>query len=86
MTVFRAVENRRSLARSANTGVSTFVDPLGRMAGTTPLFQSAYLVSEVVLLEEKTVFVSFGHYFGLLCLLVSIPFVITFRKTRQRDI
>jgi apolipoprotein N-acyltransferase len=84
MAVLRAVENRRSLARSANTGVSTIIDPLGRMAGTSPLFQSSYLVAEASLLEEKTIFVSFGHYFGLLCLLVCMPFAFVFRKSKQR--
>lgn len=32
-SIFRAVENRRYLARSANTGVSGFVDPHGRVIG-----------------------------------------------------
>ena len=73
MAVFRAVENRRSLVRSANTGVSAFIDPLGRMSATTPLFKPAYLVEEVPLLQGKTIFVSFGHYFGLLCLLGCLP-------------
>ena len=85
MAVFRAVENRRSLARSANTGVSAIIDPLGRMAATSPLFQPFYLVAEVPLLQEKTIFVSFGYYFGLLCLLVCIPGAFVFRKIRQRQ-
>ena len=85
MAVFRAVENRRSLARSANTGVSAIIDPLGRMAATSPLFQPSYLVAEVPLLQEKTIFVSFGYYFGLLCLLVCIPGAFVFRKIRQRQ-
>ena len=81
MTVFRALENRRSLARSANTGVSAFIDPLGRMSGTTPLFQPAFLVAEVPLLQVKTIFGSFGYYFGLLCLLVCIPGVFFLNKS-----
>ena len=81
MTVFRAVENRRSLARSANTGVSAVIDPLGKMADTTPLFQPSYLVAEVALLQEKTIFGSFGYYFGLLCLLVCIPGLFFLKKS-----
>jgi len=83
MAVFRAVENRRSLARSANTGVSTLIDPQGRTTETSPLFQPYFLVAEAPLLQDKTLFVSFGHYFGLLCLLVNIPFVFILRKEKQ---
>ncbi len=83
MAVFRALENRRSLARSANTGVSTLIDPLGRTTETSPLFQPFYLVAEASLLEVKTIFVSLGHYFGLLCFLVSIPFIFILRKEKQ---
>ncbi|MBW2465720.1 MAG: apolipoprotein N-acyltransferase [Deltaproteobacteria bacterium] len=86
MTVFRALENRRSLARSANTGVSALIDPLGRMSGVTALFQPAFLVEEVPLLQEKTVYVSFGHYFGLLCLLACLPVAYVFRKSNKGNL
>jgi apolipoprotein N-acyltransferase len=85
MSVFRAVENRRSLARSANTGVSAFVDPLGRISGISPLFQPFYLVADVPLLQTKTMFVSFGHYFGLLCFLACIPFVFLIKKAKLQE-
>ena len=84
MSVFRAVENRRSLARSANTGISAIIDPLGRISGTSPLFQPFYLVADVPLLQEKTIFVGFGNHFGLLCLLASIPFALLFRDVKRR--
>jgi apolipoprotein N-acyltransferase len=85
MAVFRAVENRRSLARSANTGVSAIIDPLGRIIRASPLFQPFYLVEDVSLLQGKTIFVDFGYYFGLLCLLVSIPFVMLFRGATRKE-
>lgn len=73
MAVFRAVENRRGLVRSANTGVSAFIDPLGRITGESPLFQPFYLIRNMPLLRLNTVFVSIGHYFGLFCLVACLP-------------
>ena len=60
--------------------VSTIIDPLGRMAEATPLFQPAFLVADAPLLQEKTIFVSFGYYFGLLCFLACIPIGFVFRN------
>jgi apolipoprotein N-acyltransferase len=85
MAVFRAVENRRSLARSANTGVSAIIDPLGRIAGMSPLFQPFYTVADVPLLQAETVFVNFGHYFGLACLVAGMPFLFFFRDAREHE-
>ena len=72
MAVLRAVENRRGLARAANTGVSALIDPLGRIIGSSPIFQPFYLMADVPLLQTNTIFVSFGYHFGLLCLLAGI--------------
>jgi apolipoprotein N-acyltransferase len=84
MTVFRALENRRSMARSANTGVSTVIDPLGRMAAPSPLFQPYYLVTEAPLLQAKAIFVGFGYYFGLLCLIACLPFAFLLREAKRQ--
>jgi apolipoprotein N-acyltransferase len=85
MSVFRAVENRRSLARAANTGVSAVIDPLGRIISFSPLFQPFYLAAEVPLLQGKTVFVSIGYFFGLLCLLAAIPLVLLSRDGGRQE-
>lgn len=77
MVVLRAVENRRSLARSANTGVSGFIDPLGRIAHESPLFEDFTAGRQMVLLEERSFFTfGIGCYFGLFCLLVML--ILTF--------
>lgn len=47
MSVFRAVETRLPLVRAANTGISAFVDPSGRVTHRTGLFHEAFLVSNV---------------------------------------
>jgi apolipoprotein N-acyltransferase len=76
------VENRRSLARAANTGISTIIDPLGRETGVSPLFEPFFQVAEIPLLEDKTVFTRFGHHFGLFCLLVLLPAVLLVKKIK----
>ena len=85
MAVLRAVENRRSLARSANTGISATITPLGRTTGISPLFQSFYLVAELPLLQTKTLFVKFGYYFGLFCLLACVPFAFLLKGFARQD-
>lgn len=67
MTVLRAVETRRSLVRSANTGFSGFIDPLGRIQSFSPLFTIWAETADVSLMEEKTWFVRVGYLFPLLC-------------------
>lgn len=72
MTVLRAVETRRSVARSANTGISAFITPTGRILQSSDLFVPWAAVGEVVLVEEQTLWVRFGYLFGRFCLLIGI--------------
>ncbi len=74
MAVFRAVENRRALVRAANTGISGFIDPVGRAAGTTPLFAAATTIREMPLMDGKTVYMAWGNFFPLGCLIASAIF------------
>ncbi len=72
MTRLRAVETRRSVVRSANTGFSCFIDPLGRVLGKSSLFVNWEAAERVVLMEERTVYVRGGYLFGTACLLASV--------------
>ena len=72
MTVFRAVENRRTLVRSANTGISGFVDPTGRILESTPLLEDAVITRSLPLLSDKTLYTRFGDIFAKFCLGVSL--------------
>lgn len=73
MAVFRAIENRRSLARAANTGVSGFIDPLGQMHELSPLFEDFTGYSDLPIIKNKSIFTFYGGYLaGLICLLITI--------------
>jgi apolipoprotein N-acyltransferase len=54
IAVLRAIENRRSVLRSANGGVSCFINPLGKTIMETEMFKQTYLVADVPLSSEKT--------------------------------
>jgi apolipoprotein N-acyltransferase len=82
MTVLRAVENRRSMVRAANTGISGFVKPTGVIHAESPLFTQEAMTAKVALLNEKTVFSRGGHRFGMLCLML-IPLFVFFAKVQE---
>jgi len=68
---YRAVEHRRFLVRATNSGVSAFVDPLGRTFEETPIFEEAARASSVRWMRGKTVYEVLGDGpFWLLSLLV----------------
>ena len=62
MAVFRAVENRRSLARAANTGISGFIDPCGRRLAVTRLFEQSSATAEVALLNISSGYTRWGDW------------------------
>ncbi|MCK5541655.1 MAG: apolipoprotein N-acyltransferase [Desulfobacterales bacterium] len=77
--VFRAIENRRSLARAANTGISGFVDPNGRVSEKSEIFVGASLVHDLPILKIKTFYTIFGDVFAIFC---SIAIIICFVVNR----
>ena len=69
---WRALETRRSLVRATNTGVTTVVDPAGRMSAPLPLFAEGVLTATVPLLEMETAYVRYGDWFAWLMSLVTV--------------
>lgn len=72
MARFRAVETRRALARSANTGISGFVDPVGRVRGTTPLYEEAWRVESLPVMTLTSLYVRYGDLFAWICVGVTL--------------
>ena len=65
---FRAVENRRPLVRSTNSGCTVHIDARGIIRASLPLFTSDYLALDLPLEAGKpTVYFLFGDWFPLLC-------------------
>ncbi len=59
---FRAIEHRRFFVRSTNSGVSAFIDPVGRVLATTHTFKEETLVHQIAWLKGRTVYEVLGDY------------------------
>ncbi|MDH3496385.1 MAG: apolipoprotein N-acyltransferase [Gemmatimonadota bacterium] len=66
--VMRAIENRVGVARAANTGISGFVDPVGRVSGRTRLGERTVTLGTLEVTDMHTVYTRFGDWVGLLSL------------------
>lgn len=68
---FRAIESRRYLLRSTNSGLTSIISPLGETIATLPAFQSGTLNDKVHLLEGKTIYNYTGDIFWWLVFVFS---------------
>jgi len=70
MVVFRSVENHLSFARSANTGISGFIDPYGRILDATPLFTEHALKATIPIGHSRTFYSYYGDVFAYGCAII----------------
>ncbi len=68
MTVFRAIETRKQIYRSANTGYSIVVSPTGKILASTKLYERKVISYPLLIYSKKTIFTKYLYLF---------PFVLT---------
>ena len=86
MAVFRAVENRRPVVRAANTGISAFILPSGKIVEQSDLFTQALLTQEIPLAEYGlTLYTRYGDFFAIaLSLISAVNIFFAYWYTRKR--
>ena len=79
MTRFRAIETRRFVVRSANTGISAFISPTGQIVSSVPLESQEVLRGSVFKPTKQTFYSRFGDwpFFLMLC------FSLVYRKSKE---
>jgi len=80
--VYRAIENRRSVIRCANTGISMIVDPYGNITHQSELNKSDVINANVTISDRKTFYTKYGNLFSILNLftLILIGLFTAFKK------
>jgi apolipoprotein N-acyltransferase len=69
----RAVENRKWVARSANTGISGFIDEKGHIVQKSTYWTPDALKQTIQKIEKRTIYSQFGDYLGLIALILLFP-------------
>lgn len=85
----RAVEHRRSIARSANTGISGFINARGEVGETLGWDERGVLTGDVPLRSEITFYTRYGDYIGRIAqyvMLLCILYYVAYRVKRRNHL
>lgn len=91
MATFRSVENRRTMVRSTNGGMTVTIDPNGRIMEMIPAFTKGYLVDDVPIYDEgTTLYRRWGDWFAVLMVVVAFgglaaAAVVAIIRARRQD-
>jgi apolipoprotein N-acyltransferase len=73
---FRSIENRVPTARSVNTGISGFIDSVGRVTDTVPAGTEGFAVAQVRLDPRLTFYTRYGDVFAWICIGVTVSLIL----------
>lgn len=71
----RAIETRRSIVRSANTGISATINQKGQIENATSWWKEDAIKATINANEKITFYTRFGDYLGILAMLTTIAIV-----------
>ena len=71
-SVLRAIETRRDVARSANTGISAFINQRGEIIKKTKYWKAVAIKAKLNINDEQTFYVKNGDYFARIASFVSV--------------
>lgn len=83
----RAIENRRSIARSANTGISGFINQRGDVISSMGWYERGVLDAELSLNDRLTFYTRHGDLIGrasVAALALSIVYLAVYRLKKQK--
>jgi apolipoprotein N-acyltransferase len=83
MNVFRAIETRKTVLISANSGVSGAVEASGKIITESAIFEPGIITVNFMPNGFKTFYVRFGDIFVLMCLIIFIVLIGTNRLWRK---
>jgi apolipoprotein N-acyltransferase len=85
-SLFRSVEHRLPMVRATNTGISSIVDPVGRIMVQSSMTDPETLIAEIpVMPQSNTVYSRFGDFLGWIGLVLMIWGLWVQPRLRSKD-
>jgi apolipoprotein N-acyltransferase len=78
-TRIRAIENRRSIVRCSNGGISCFIDPFGNIEGKLPWFKATIGTKEVLCVTKKSFYTKHPNWFIIFSGIMLIILILIFQ-------
>jgi apolipoprotein N-acyltransferase len=71
-SILRAVETRRYVARNATTGITSLIEPTGRVLASAGLGKRAVVRGKVAMMDGLTIYTALGDLFAYLCMVFGL--------------
>ncbi len=84
IATMRAIENRRYIARCANSGISGFITASGETIKRAPQYKTTSIAERVPIIKETTFYSLFGDWLPFVCAIYisALLLYVVFRKTK----
>ena len=83
--ILRAIETRMGVARAANSGITEFVDPMGRTYLATKLDEKTYVAGVLRTTDTIPLYVRLGDWVGLLVVVLTLAGIAFLGQRRFRS-
>jgi apolipoprotein N-acyltransferase len=81
----RAIESRRSIARSANTGISCFINQRGDVINATDWWEQDVISGQINSNDKVTFYSTYGDFFGRIFAAISVILILWYWSQRIKN-
>ena len=86
ITRLRAIENRRAIARSANTGISGFINEKGELIKSLPYDSKNVILGEIPIISRQTFYTKYGDLIARISILTFILYFLMAISGRYKNL
>ena len=86
ITRLRAIENRRAIARSANTGISGFINEKGELIKSLPYDSKNVILGEISIINRLTFYTKYGDLIARISILTFILYFLMAISGRYKNL